>query len=240
MQLTDEPNLTLTDYSNKNRVHKNINVERPKAFRCPLKVVENENHVNVSVNAFHYDHVYTIDKSNNAMTYVKRKDNFVLSLPVPDIELNYIAEVDECMEKLSNFTSGPFPITVIRNRNFLQILVQFNGTRHTYVTNSFGNQTCRIYDESEVELIVAHQLLEDVYPDCISRDDPALTFACPILVLTEDENQVTVKISANPSGTTSKWYKYQLNKSTGTMTYDAGAVSIFPSIDINLLKYLVG
>ncbi|XP_037048410.1 uncharacterized protein LOC119082848 [Bradysia coprophila] len=85
MQLADEPNLTLTDYSNNNRVHKNINVERPKAFRCPLKVVENENHVNVSVNALHYDHVYTIDKSNNAMTYIKRKDNFVVSLPAQGV-----------------------------------------------------------------------------------------------------------------------------------------------------------
>ncbi|KAG4070154.1 hypothetical protein HA402_013397 [Bradysia odoriphaga] len=239
-QLADEPNLTLTDYSNNNHVHKNMNVERPEAFRCPLKVVENESYVNVSVNAFHYDHVYTIDKSNNAMTYAKLKDNFVLSLPARDFELKYVSEVDKCMEKLSNFTGGPFPVTVTRNRNFIQISVEFNGTRHTYVTNSLGEQMCRIFYEPQVEPIDVHQLLEDVYPDCISRDDPALAFACPTLVLTEDENQVTMEIIIYPAGTAKEWFTYQLNKLSGTMTYQAEARGVFPASVSNVIKSLVG
>ncbi|XP_037041567.1 uncharacterized protein LOC119078212 [Bradysia coprophila] len=237
MQLADEPNLTLADYSNNNRVNRSSFDDTPLAFRCPLKVVENENYVNVSVNALHYDHVYTIDKSNNAMTYVKRKDNFVLSLPIPDFELNYIAEVDRCMEKLSNFNGGPFPVTVIRNRNFLQILVEFNGTRHTYITNSLGEEMCRVYHEPQEEVIDVHLLLEDVYPDCISRYGPAVTFDCPTLVLTEDENQVTVKIVIRPE---TFYFTYNLDKLSGTMTYKSLLMVSFPAIHSVVLKSLIG
>lgn len=61
-------------------------VYHQKTFRCPFKVVEDANYVNISVNAFHYEHVYVIDKSNNATPtkYFKVQDNLILSnLPIP-------------------------------------------------------------------------------------------------------------------------------------------------------------
>lgn len=55
-----------------------------KTFRCPLKVVENEHYVNISVNAFHYENVYVIEKASSNMKYFKVKDNLILSnLPIP-------------------------------------------------------------------------------------------------------------------------------------------------------------
>jgi len=49
-----------------------------------LKVIENETYVNISINAFHNENVYVIDKSTNDMKYVKVKDNLILSnLPIP-------------------------------------------------------------------------------------------------------------------------------------------------------------
>ncbi len=55
-------------------------------FNCPLKVIENENYVNISINAFHYENVYVIDKSSSDIRHVVVKDNWILSnLPVPGI-----------------------------------------------------------------------------------------------------------------------------------------------------------
>lgn len=83
-----------------------------------------------------------------------------------DAELNYIADVDKCLDIFSNLT-GPFPVDVVRNKNFLQISVQFNGTFDIYATTSSGREMCKITRESLEHPISASQSLEDVYPECV-------------------------------------------------------------------------
>lgn len=64
-----------------------------KNFRCPLKVVENANYVNISVNAFNYENVYVIDKSTNEMKYIK-ENLFLSSLPIPGCITPFRSEID--------------------------------------------------------------------------------------------------------------------------------------------------
>lgn len=83
-----------------------------------------------------------------------------------DAELNYIADVDECIDKILNLTS-PFPIDVVRHTDFLQISVKFNGTFDIYETTSSGREMCKTTRESLEKPSIASKLLEDAYPECI-------------------------------------------------------------------------
>jgi len=63
IQLQEKPNLMHSEYLDKIDCQQNTDfrVYNLKSFRCPLKVVENEYYVNVSVNAFHYENVYILN-----------------------------------------------------------------------------------------------------------------------------------------------------------------------------------
>lgn len=82
-----------------------------------------------------------------------------------DAELNYIADVDECIDKLSNLT-GPFPTKIIRNKDFLEIIVKFNGTFNIYKTTTSGREMCKIIRESSW-VSTESRLLKDVHPECM-------------------------------------------------------------------------
>ncbi|XP_037041067.1 uncharacterized protein LOC119077848 isoform X2 [Bradysia coprophila] len=240
MQLAHRPNHSLSVYRNKTQCQQNVEFRlyNIKNFRCPLKVVENMNYVNVSVNAFHYENVYTIDKSNNAIKYFKVKDNLILSnLPIPDAKLNYISDVDECMDILLNLT-GPFPVDVVRNKNFLRISVEFNGTFDVYETTSSGREMCRMYRNLLEKPPIAMQSLEDIYPDCVSCDEPAFTFTCPSFIVNEDENEITLKISYGP-GFGLATNTYTLLKGSGEIFFGVSG-SLGPPNLSNVIKSLVG
>lgn len=75
--------------------------------------------------------------------------------------------MNKCIDKLSNVTGGPFPVNVFRNKNFLQISVQFNGTYDIYETISSGKEMCRITRGSMDMPSQEIKLLEDIYPECV-------------------------------------------------------------------------
>lgn len=67
--------------------------------------------------------------------------------------------------KILNLT-GPFPVDVVRNKNFLQISVEFNGTFDIYETTASGREMCKITQMAEKPSITT-KLLGDIYPECV-------------------------------------------------------------------------
>lgn len=72
------------------------------------------------------------------------------------------------MDKLLNL-AGPFPVDVVRQKDFLQILVKFNGTLDIYETTSSGREMCKITRGVSVDKssMASELLLKDVYPECV-------------------------------------------------------------------------
>lgn len=108
-------------------------------------------------------------KINIMVTVVKMVFCLLLNyqLPFSDAELNYNADLNDCVEKLSN-VSSPFPMDVFRQKDFLQIAVNFNGTFEIYETSSAGLEICKItYTNSTTKLSTASKSLEEIYPECV-------------------------------------------------------------------------
>lgn len=83
-----------------------------------------------------------------------------------DAELNYVADVDECIDMLLNLTS-PFTVNVFRNKDFLEIVVTFNGTFDIFETISSGREMCKITKGSTEKPSNKWKLLADIHPECV-------------------------------------------------------------------------
>lgn len=84
--------------------------------------------------------------------------------------MNYIADVDNCINDITNATStdtNPFPVEVVRNYDFLTIIVKFNGTFHVYETTDEGNEMCNNSIHSVKPTATEPKALADVYPKCV-------------------------------------------------------------------------
>jgi len=143
--------------------------------------------------------------------------------------------VNECFDKLMN-TSGPFPLDVLRHKDFLEIIVKFNETFDIYETTSSGREMCRITTGNLTEPSKEIKSLEKVHPECVSCDGPPFTYTCPTVNIVEDETQTTLELSHGPGTMT---HSYTLIKSTGELMYADTAVLGPPQLG-NLLKSLIG
>lgn len=81
-----------------------------------------------------------------------------------DAESNYIADVNECVDKIESL-SGPFPIEVVRNKDFLEIILLFNGTYKIYETYTNGRGMCKVTTVLE-KPSKKWNYLKDVHPEC--------------------------------------------------------------------------
>lgn len=83
-----------------------------------------------------------------------------------DAELNFAADVDECIDSILT-TAEPFPVDVVRHKDFLQIIVTFNGTFDVFDTDQSGRQMCAISRGLLEKPSNGSKILADVHPTCV-------------------------------------------------------------------------
>lgn len=74
--------------------------------------------------------------------------------------------MDKCINKLLNLV-GPFPIDVVRQKDYLEISVNFNGTFDIYTTTSSGKEICKTVRQVLKKPSITFKSLEEIHPECV-------------------------------------------------------------------------